>query len=108
MAFLRALGSYLPSRVVTNAELASRLGCDADWILNVSGISERRYASDSETVVEMGVRAAQDCLSRAGTSDIGLVIAASGSSPRRFPGPAAEIASKLGLAGIPAFDLPIA
>jgi|SRR5579872_1187678 len=106
MAFLRAFGSYLPARIVTNAELAERLGCDTSWILNVSGISERRYASES--VAEMGVLAAQDCLSRAGASSVGLVIVSSGSSERRFPGPAAEIASKLGLAGVPALDVPMA
>jgi 3-oxoacyl-[acyl-carrier-protein] synthase-3 len=108
MAFLRALGSYVPSRVVTNVELASRLGCEPDWILNVSGIAERRYASDSETVVELGVKAAQDCLARNGSAQIDTVIVSCGSSIRRFPGPAAEIASKLGLAGVPAIDLPTA
>ncbi|HWZ31411.1 MAG TPA: ketoacyl-ACP synthase III [Bryobacteraceae bacterium] len=108
MAFIRAFGSYVPARVVANAELAERLGCDAEWILNVSGISERRYASDAESVAGMGVRAAQDCLSRAGGGQIGMVIVSSGSSERRFPGPAAEIAAKLGLAGVPAIDLPMA
>jgi 3-oxoacyl-[acyl-carrier-protein] synthase-3 len=107
MAFIRAFGSYLPSRVVGNAELAARLGCEADWILGASGISERRYA-DSESVIDLGVRAGQDCLSRAGDGTIGLVIVSSGSSERRFPGPAAEIAAKLGLAGVPAIDVPMA
>ncbi len=106
MAYIRAFGSYLPQRVITNAELAERLACDADWILKVSGIEERRYAS--EPVVELGVLAAQDCLSRAGAVKIGMVIASSGSAERRFPGPAAEIASKLGLAGVPALDVPMA
>src|SRR5581483_2651029 len=107
MAFLRAFGSYLPARVVTNADLAARLGCEADWILNVSGISERRYA-DEETVVDLGVRAGEDCLTRAATRDVGMVIVSSGTSPRRFPGPAAEIAAKLGLTGVPALDVPMA
>ncbi len=106
MAYLRAFGKYLPSRVVTNAELASALGCEADWILKVSGIEERRYASES--VVEMGLLAAQDCLARAGDAKIGMLIVSSGTSPRRFPGPAAEIASKLGLSGVPALDVPMA
>jgi 3-oxoacyl-[acyl-carrier-protein] synthase-3 len=106
MAFIRGFGSYVPSRVVTNSELAAQLGCDADWILKVSGISERRYASES--VVEMGALAGQDCLARAGASQVGAVIVSSGSSERRFPGPAAEIAAKLGFAGVPAFDVPMA
>lgn len=110
MPFLRAFGSYLPTRVVTNAELAGILGCEADWILTMSGISERRYADDSETVVDLAERAAKDCLARAQAlaSDIGLVIVSSGTAMRRFPGPAAEIAFRLGMAGTPAIDLPIA
>ncbi len=108
MAFVRAFGRYLPSRVVTNAELASRLGCEADWIFNVSGISERRYATETQNVADLGFLAAQDCLAHAGPSKIGFVIVSSGTSERRFPGPAAEIASKLGFAGVPALDVPLA
>ena len=110
MAFLRALGSYVPSRVVGNPELADLLGCEADWILSVSGISERRYASESESVVDLAVKAGEDCLSRGKIQapEVGLVIVASGSGDRRFPGPAAETAARLGLAGTPAIDLPMA
>jgi 3-oxoacyl-[acyl-carrier-protein] synthase-3 len=110
MAFLRAFGSYVPSRVIGNSELAATLGCEPEWIFTMSGISERRYAADSESIVDMAVQAATDCLSRAqaGAQDIGLVIVSSGSSERRFPGPAAETAMRLGIAGVPAIDLPMA
>ena len=110
MAFLRAFGSYLPSRVASNGELAALLGCDPDWILNVSGISERRYAAEDETVVDLAHRAASDCLTRGGVEpgQIGLLIVSSGSAERRFPGPAAETAARLGVNGIPAIDLPMA
>ena len=108
MPFLRAFGSYLPARVVDNAELSAKLQCDPQWILNVSGISERRYATDSETVVDLAVAAASDCLARASVGEIGLLILATGSAERRFPGPAAETAARLGMAGIPAIDLPMA
>ena len=82
MAFLRAFGSYLPSRAVPNAELAAILGCEADWIFSVSGIAERRYAGDSETVVDLAVHAAADCLGEVPGTDIGLVIVASGTAGR--------------------------
>jgi 3-oxoacyl-[acyl-carrier-protein] synthase III len=110
MAFLRAFGRYVPSRVVPNAELAARLGCEADWILNASGIAERRWAADQETVVDMAAAAAGDCLHRASlnTTGVGMVIVASGTAGRRFPGPAAETAARLGLAGVPALDVPMA
>src|SRR5437899_1203108 len=110
MAFLRAFGSYVPSRVVTNAELAAQLNCDPGWILDMSGIAERRYADNSESVSDLAVAAAKDCLSRDGVSasEIGFVIVASGTAERRFPGPAAETVTKLGIAGTPAIDLPMA
>ena len=110
MAFIQAFGAYLPSRIVTNAELAARLGCDANWIEQASGIAERRYAAEDESVADLAVHAAQDCLARAGrpASDVQLVIVATGSEPRRFPGPAAVVANRLGLDGVPALDVPVA
>jgi 3-oxoacyl-[acyl-carrier-protein] synthase-3 len=110
MAFLRAFGCYVPSRVVGNAELAQRLGCELNWILSMSGIAERRYAEEAESVIDLAVRAGQDCLTRAAVDagKIGLVIVSSGSAERRFPGPAAETAARLGLAGVAAIDLPMA
>jgi 3-oxoacyl-[acyl-carrier-protein] synthase-3 len=102
--------AYLPSRVVTNAELARQLECEPAWILDVSGIEERRYASPEESVAAMGVAAAEKCIRQTGTqaSDIGIVLVSSGSSERRFPGPASETAHRLGLEGVPAIDLPVA
>ena len=58
MSFLTSFGAYVPCRIVTNAELAPRLNCTPEWITEVSGIEERRYAADEETVVEMAVEAA--------------------------------------------------
>ena len=110
MAFLRAFGAYLPARVVPNAELAARYGWDADWIARMTGIAERRYATDNESVVDLGAAAARDCLAKAGMSpsDLGLILVSSGSSERRFPGPASSVAHALGLQGVPAIDLPLA
>lgn len=111
MAHLRAFGSYLPSQVVTNEQLAARLGCEAQWIFTASGIRERRQASAEESVVEMGARAAEGCLGKAAlqAAQLGMVIVSSGTWPRRFPGPAAELASRLGLpSGLAALDVPMA
>ena len=115
MAAIKAFGAYLPSRIVTNGELAVRLDCEAEWILGVSGIEERRYAGPEDSIASMGVAAARECLDRAAldqaglkTADLGMILVSSGSSERRFPGPASAIAHALGLDGIPAIDLPIA
>jgi 3-oxoacyl-[acyl-carrier-protein] synthase-3 len=107
-AYLAGFGRYLPPRAVTNSDVAAELGKTGDWIENVSGIRERRYASVDEGVVEMGVAAGADCLKRLGVSEVNMVIAASGSGASGFPGPAAAIAQGLGLGAIPALDVPIA
>lgn len=110
MAWFRAFGHYLPQRVVTNAEVAERYGCTPDWIVEMTGIEERRYASAEESVVSMAVRAGQACLDEggAGAADVGLLIVSSSSTNRRFPGPAAQVARGLGLNETPALDVPVA
>ena len=109
-AYLHAFGAHLPERVVANAELAERLGCTAEWIEKVSGIQERRWAAPETTVADMGVAAAEDCLRKAGiaANTLGMLIVASGSGARGFPGPAAEVAARLGLDSAPALDVPMA
>jgi 3-oxoacyl-[acyl-carrier-protein] synthase-3 len=109
-AYLRAFGSYLPAQRVDNAALAARTGRTAEAIEKTTGISERRYAAPDQSVAELGLGAAQDCLARAGVdaSAVGLILFASGSSERCFPGPAATLAAQLGLTATPAIDLPIA
>lgn len=106
MASIFSFGRYLPEKVLDNQELARTLNCDPEWILQSSGIEERRVAGPGQTIADLGVHAAQDCLRQAPAPN--LLIAASGSAERRFPGPAAQIAQRLGFAGIPAIDLPIA
>jgi 3-oxoacyl-[acyl-carrier-protein] synthase III len=108
--YIHAFGAHLPERVVTNAELAERVGRTAEWIESVSGIVERRWAPPEISTPDMGVAAAEQCLRNANIAgkDLGLIIVSSGSAARGFPGPAAEIAARLGLDSTPAIDLPIA
>jgi 3-oxoacyl-[acyl-carrier-protein] synthase III len=110
MAFLRAFGSCLPPRRVTNEELAPLVGADPAWILEMSGIAERRYAANEDTVASLGLGAAQDCLKKTGASaqELGMILVASGSSERFCPGPAVEVAAGLGLNATPALDIPVA
>ena len=110
MAYLRAFGAYLPSRVVDNHELAAATGVDAGWILRGTGIEERRFAAPDESVTSLGIRAAQDCLQNAGLAarEVGLLLVASSSAEHRFPGPASTVGAGLGIPGVPAIDLPIA
>jgi 3-oxoacyl-[acyl-carrier-protein] synthase III len=107
MASIVSFGRYLPERRLGNDELATTLGCEAGWIFQSCGIEERRIARADESVADMAVAAGRDCLARADRK-IDLLIVSSGSAESRFPGPAAEIGLRLGLAGVPAIDLPMA
>ena len=110
MAYVRDFGIYLPERVVGNEELATACGVEAEWIFSASGIRERRYAAEGETVASLAVKAAKDCLQRSQVSaeELVLLVVASGSAERFCPGPAATVAAELGCVGIPALDVPVA
>ena len=109
-SFLRSFGSALPAQRVDNEALAARTGRDAALIASQTGILERRYAPEGLFVADLGLEAANDCLSRAGITaqDLGLILFSSGSAERAFPGPASALAARLGLTATPAIDLPIA
>jgi 3-oxoacyl-[acyl-carrier-protein] synthase-3 len=108
-AFIHAFGAYVPDRVVTNSELASRLNCTPEWIESASGIRERRWAAD-ESAADLATAAARDCLTKSGmaASQVGLLIVSSGSAEKRFPGPGSAVAAALGLNATPVIDLPLA
>jgi 3-oxoacyl-[acyl-carrier-protein] synthase-3 len=108
-AFLKGFGAWLPARIADNAELSALTGSPPDWILNVSGIQERRFAAAEESVADLAAGAARDCLARCGLepSSLGMIIVASGTAKRSFPGPALTVAHRLGLSGPPAVDLPL-
>jgi 3-oxoacyl-[acyl-carrier-protein] synthase-3 len=110
MSFLKGFGRYLPERIVSNHELGPQLGESPEWIVSHCGIDQRRYAAANQTVADLGVAAAEDCLAKAALEprEIGFLIVSSGSPDVFCPGPASEIAFRLGLGGTPAIDLPIA
>lgn len=110
MSYIASFGSALPSRAVNNQALSALTGRTPEWIWNVCGIEERRWVDDDASVVDLGVAAAEDCLARSGlkAADLGMILVSCGSSPRLFPGPATEIAARLGLSDTPALDLPLA
>lgn len=101
---------HVPARVVTNAEIAARVDRTEEWIESVSGIHARRWAGAGTSVADLAVAAAEDCLSHAGinASSLGMIIVASGSARPGFPGPAAEVAARLGPDSTPALDVPMA
>lgn len=99
------IGAYLPERIVPNAELAS-LGIDADWILQRTGIRERRMAPPEMAASDLGASAAERCLSAAGVSpaEVDLLVVATMSGDNPTPSTACRIQHRLG-ARCPAFDV---
>jgi 3-oxoacyl-[acyl-carrier-protein] synthase-3 len=91
-------GSFLPDQVVTNEALAS-LGCDAEWIIQRTGIRERRHAPPQMSTSDMAVAAAERCLASAGAarSDVDLLVLATLSPDYLVPATAPAVQDRLGL-----------
>ncbi len=101
---LVAVGHFQPARVVSNAELATMVDTNDEWIQRRVGIKERRWAAPEETVDVMATRAAQDALAKGETSaqDVDLVIVATCSAVDRSPNMASRVAARLGIERQPA------
>ena len=91
-------GSFLPENVVTNEDLAS-LGCDAQWIVQRTGIRERRHAPLGMNTGDMSVIAAERAMQAAGVArgDVDLLLLATFTPDRLFPATATMVQDRLGL-----------
>jgi 3-oxoacyl-[acyl-carrier-protein] synthase-3 len=100
-------GCYLPSRVVTNAELALRVDTTDDWIVQRTGIHERRVAADGEATSDLALHAARAALQHAkvDASSIDLIVVATSTPDLTFPASATIVQAGLGITGGAAFDL---
>ncbi len=99
--------SYLPERVVSNAELAERIDTSDEWIVQRTGIKQRRIAAPDEKTSDLALKAAQRALTAAGLSvfDIDLIIVATTTADRTFPATAAIVQAGLGMTHGFAFDV---
>jgi 3-oxoacyl-[acyl-carrier-protein] synthase-3 len=100
-------GSYLPSRVLSNADLSKMVDTTDEWIVQRTGIRERRIAAEGETTVAMGIQAARAALAAAGieAQTIDLIVLATSTPDNTFPASAVAIQAGLGITGGAAFDL---
>ncbi|MFC4159549.1 beta-ketoacyl-ACP synthase III [Chitinimonas lacunae] len=100
-------GGYLPTRILTNAELATRVDTSDEWIVSRTGIRERRIAADNELTSDLALKASLAALENAGCSpaDIDLIIVATATPDVVFPSTACILQDKLGLHGFAAFDV---
>lgn len=100
-------GSYLPERVVTNADLAKLVDTTDEWIVSRSGIHQRHLAAEGELTSDLGLAAAQAALDNAGLTvdDIDLIVMATTTPDDTFPATATKIQMKLGMHHGAAFDI---
>ena len=71
-------GSYVPEKILTNADLSKIVETDDEWIISRTGIKERRIAADDEFTSDMGAKAALAAMEQAGISggEIDLILVA--------------------------------
>ena len=107
-ASLKSIGAYAPARILSNADLEKMVETSDEWIEKRTGIKERRIAAEDESTSDLGVKAAEVAIKRAGIAkeEIDLIICAT-LSPDHFcmPSTACVIAGKLGINDVMAFDV---
>ena len=100
-------GSYLPNQVLTNADLAQKVDTSDEWIVQRTGIHERRIAAAGELTSDMATRAARAALAHAhvDAQSIDLIVLATSTPDNTFPATAVSVQANLGITGGAAFDL---
>jgi 3-oxoacyl-[acyl-carrier-protein] synthase III len=100
-------GSYLPAKLLTNADLEKMVDTTSDWIVDRTGIRERHIAADNETTCDLAEQAARRAIEAAGLDnrDIDLIIVATTTADRVFPSTACLLQERLDIHGCAAFDV---
>jgi 3-oxoacyl-[acyl-carrier-protein] synthase III len=104
---ITGLGAKVPDRIVTNDELAQYVDTTNEWIIERTGIRERRMASKEEALSDVALPACRDALAQARIEgkDVDLLIVATVTPDMMFPSTGAILADKLGAVAAAAYDL---
>jgi 3-oxoacyl-[acyl-carrier-protein] synthase-3 len=104
---ITGVGSYLPEKVLTNAELETMVDTSDEWITSRTGIKERRIAAQGEAASDLALPAARQALEAAGVNaeELDLVVVATATPDMLFPATAALVANELGAKQAAAYDL---
>jgi 3-oxoacyl-[acyl-carrier-protein] synthase III len=104
---ITGLGAYAPDRVVTNDELSQLVDTSDDWIVERTGIRERRIAADEQALSDLSLPAVRQALEQAGSdgTDVDLLIVATVTPDMMFPSTSAILADHLGAKDAAAYDL---
>jgi 3-oxoacyl-[acyl-carrier-protein] synthase III len=102
-----SVGAYRPKRLVANSEIVERIDSSDEWIQQRTGIESRRFADESESVLDMATWAAEDALAKAQLTiaDIDTVIIATITFPFQAPSAATALLQRLGNPKAAAFDI---
>ncbi len=100
-------GSYLPNQVLTNADLARKVDTSDEWIVQRTGIHERRIAAPGEVTSQMATQAARAALAHAhlDAQAIDLILLATSTPDNTFPASAVAVQAELGITHGAAFDV---
>ncbi len=106
-ACIAGIGSYVPERVLTNADLERMVATSDDWVVARTGIRERRIAASGEACSDLAIRAAERALKDAGVaaSDLEMILVATCTGDSPLPSTACRIQHRLGASRAAACDL---
>src|SRR3954452_12412217 len=106
-AIIAGTGSSLPEKRLTNDDLSRMVETNDEWIVQRTGIRERRIAAAGESTATLGAAAARRAIESAGleAKDVDLIVVATITPEMVFPSTACFIGADLGLPGVPAFDM---
>lgn len=104
-AVIEGLGTSVPPRVVTNEELTAHLDTTAEWVRTRTGIEQRHIAAPDTATADLAVDAGAAALKSAGGADVDTVIVATTTPDRVCPSTGPEVAARLGLPHVSAFDV---
>ena len=107
VAKIAGTGSYLPQRILSNADFEKMVDTTDEWIFTRTGIRERHIAAEGEFTSDLALQASLKAIEAAGitANQIDLIIVATTTPDKIFPSVATMLQRKLGIAGCPAFDI---
>ncbi len=102
-----SVGMYVPEKVVTNHDLEKLMDTSNEWIIQRSGIEERRWVEDNVTTGDLALKASEEAIAKAGIDrkEIDCILFATLSPDHDFPGAACFLQPRLGLTDIPSIDI---
>lgn len=106
-ATITAFGTYVPERILSNADLEKMVDTNDEWIVQRTGMRERRIAAEEQYVSDLAIKAIEDMIQRFGVSiqDVDMILVATSTPEYAFPNTASRIQTHLNIAQTGALDL---